>query len=291
MDFLINYRSRINSFLEKILPAANIVPAELHQAIRYVVLGSGKRLRAALIYATGEALGAKLDELDAVAAAVELMHSYSLVHDDLPAMDNDDLRHGKPTCHKAFNEAIAILTGDALQALAFEVLSNANTITADVRVKMITVLANAVGSMEMVGGQVLDLVAEGKQINIQELEAIHTRKTGALIAASVQLGALAAGCDDIKQLKNLELFAQAIGLAFQVQDDIIDIESSTETLGKQQGADLAKNKATYPALLGIAATKEKVNNLYQQALQHLAKAELAESYLKHLAVFIVQRSY
>lgn len=289
---LLHYRERINNFLTANLPAENIIPVELHQAIRYAVLGGGKRIRAALVYATGEALGAKVELLDKVAAAVELAHAYSLVHDDLPAMDNDELRHGMPSCHKKFGEAMAILTGDALQALAFEMLASANkNIPADICVKMIIELANAIGSMGMVGGQVLDLAAEGKQITLSELETIHKNKTGALITASVQLGALVTGCKDVMQLENLRLFAQNIGLAFQVQDDILDIESSTEVLGKQQGADLENNKATYPALLGLSAAKEKLNIFYQQALHFLQQAKIIDMKLQVLAEFIIQRRF
>ncbi len=288
--FLNDYQTRINTFLAHVLPADNILPAELHQAMRYVVLSGGKRIRAALVYAAGEASGAELTVLDYMAAAVELIHAYSLVHDDLPAMDNDDLRHGKPTCHKIYGEAMAILVGDALQSLAFEILAQARTkISADVITQMIIILAQASGSMGMVGGQTLDLAAENKKITLVALEAIHTRKTGALITASIQLGALAGGCKDAVQLSNLTLFAQTIGLAFQVQDDIIDLESGTEILGKQQGADLANNKATYPALLGLPAAKEKLNALYQQAHQYLEQTNLQNSKLGAIAQFIVRR--
>ena len=279
--------------LEQYLPSVKTVPSDLHQAMRYVVLGGGKRIRAALVYATGEALGANLEELDIPAAAVELIHAYSLVHDDLPAMDNDDLRHGKPTCHLAFNEALAILTGDALQALAFELLANHQvTINNGIqRLTMITILAKAISSIGMVGGQALDLAAEKKPITLEQLEDIHSRKTGALITASIQLGVVIGGCADRQQWNLFELFAKKIGLAFQVQDDILDIESSTETLGKTQGADLAKQKATYPGLLGMQAAKEKLNKLYQHANQHLVELNLADSNLKNLAEYIIQRDY
>lgn len=291
-DCLLSYRERVNNFLAKLLNAMNDVPAELREAMQYIVLGGGKRVRAAMVYATGEALGAELMVLDRVAAAVELVHAYSLVHDDLPAMDDDELRHGKPACHKAFNEAIAILTGDALQALAFEKIAECREyISAEICLNMVTILARAIGAVGMVGGQVLDVAAENKQITLEALENIHTRKTGALIVASVQLGALAANCENKKQLESLILFAQTIGLAFQVQDDIIDIESSTAALGKKQNADLAKNKSTYPALLGMTAAKEKLNTLYQQALQALIAINMEASKLQDIARFIIQRNY
>lgn len=291
-NYLIKYRERANNVLTNLLIKLNEIPPELREAIEYIALSGGKRIRASLVYATGEALGAQLEHLDYVAAAVELVHAYSLVHDDLPAMDNDDLRHGKPTCHKMYNEATAILVGDALQALAFEILAKSTKfISADICVKMVAILAAAIGAAGMVGGQFLDLAAESKPITTEQLENIHKRKTGALITASVQLGALATGCESKEQLENLKLFAQTMGLAFQVQDDIIDVESSTEILGKQQGADLAKEKATYPALLGMATAKEKVIDLYGQALSCLEKANLSTSRLYDLAQFIVRRSY
>ncbi len=292
LDCLINYRERINAFLAKSLIAMDAVPAELRDAIQYVVLGGGKRIRAGMVYATGEALGAELIILDKAAAAVELVHAYSLVHDDLPAMDDDELRHGKAACHKVFGEAIAILAGDALQAFAFEMLAKASeNISAEINIKMIGILAKASGARGMVGGQVLDLIAEGKQITPDQLENIHLCKTGALITASVQLGALAGGCVTEIQFINLTKFAQTIGLAFQVRDDIIDIESNTAILGKKQGADLTKNKATYPALLGMSAAKDKLKALYQQAYLALEKAGLQESKLKEIAQFVIGREF
>lgn len=289
-DRVVLYRERINRFLEKCLPDSNTPPAQLHEAMRYVVLSAGKRIRAALVYAAGEAFGVELSRLDHLAAVVELIHAYSLVHDDLPAMDDDDLRRGKPTCHKAFNEAIAILTGDALQTLAFAMLAQAPS-GAENRVKMLAVLTDAIGSMGMAGGQALDLAAEGKMISLVELENIHALKTGKLITASVQLGALASGEMSEKQLDALTIFAQNLGLVFQVQDDILDLESDTETLGKPQGADLKKNKSTYPALLGMAAAKEKLAELYKEALTALKQADLTDSALQQLTEVIISRRH
>jgi len=291
-NFLYSYQQRINAILEKCLPDAEVVPTDLHHAMRYVVLNGGKRVRAALVYATGEALGVEIDKLDHLAAAVELVHAYSLVHDDLPAMDNDDLRRGKPTCHIAFNEAIAILTGDALQSLAFEMLATQVTaISFEKRLQIVAELAKAIGSTGMVGGQALDLAAETKSINLEELENIHLCKTGALIVASIKLGILASACYDKTTLKALEHFGCAVGLAFQVQDDIIDIESSTEVLGKQQGADRKKHKTTYASLLGIEKSKEYLIELYQKALDYLKEADLIESNLEKLAEFIIRRNH
>lgn len=286
------YQARINNYLETCLPNFQTQPTELHTAMRYAVLGGGKRIRAMLVYLIGEALNGHPAELDKVACTVELIHAYSLVHDDLPAMDDDALRHGKPTCHKAFGEALAILTGDALQSLAFALLAeDINPTNCQARLQMIKVLADAIGSQGMVGGQVLDLAAEGKVITLEELENIHRGKTGALIMASIQLGALASNQAQLEQLAALKLFAQAIGLAFQIQDDIIDVESSTEVLGKQQGADLHKQKATYPALIGMASAKAKAAELHDLALQHLKQAKIASVLLEELIAFILQRHY
>ncbi len=265
-QLLQQYQARVNTALAKILPTESAQPTDLHRAMRYVVLGGGKRIRALLIYTTGAAFNVNPGDLDNIACAVELIHAYSLVHDDLPAMDDDDLRRGKPTCHKAFNEAIAILVGDALQSLAFELLAKESaTLTAPQRLRMLAILAHAIGSHGMAGGQALDLAAENKSVTLTQLENIHQLKTGAFITACVQLGAIAGNCQDKNQFEYLTLFAEAMGLAFQIQDDILDIESPTEMLGKKQGADLAKQKSTYPALMGLTAAKEKVETLYQQA--------------------------
>lgn len=258
-------QTRIEHYLQHWLQEA-AAPVRLREAMCYAVLGGGKRLRPLLVYATGLCFSAELSCLDPAAASVELIHCYSLVHDDLPAMDDDDLRRGRPTCHKAFDEATAILVGDALETLAFSVLTNHDQAwSSDVRVAAVRSLAFAAGAAGMVGGQMLDIEAEGRQISVAELEALHRLKTGALIRASVRLGALAAGCLDEKLLAKLDEFAALIGLAFQVQDDLLDVESSTEVLGKRAGADQALQKATYPSLLGIADARQLLQKLYAQA--------------------------
>ena len=266
---LSSYRTRVNRALEACLPSAECAPVPLHEAMRYAVLDGGKRVRATLVYATGEAVAADPALLDAPACAVELIHAYSLVHDDLPQMDNDDLRRGKPTCHRAFGEANALLAGDALQTLAFEVLASG---VAESRrgAEMIATLARASGSRGMAGGQAIDLAAVGHELTLEELENMHRHKTGALIRASVRLGALCgAGIDD-GRLAQLDAYAACIGLAFQVRDDILDVESDTETLGKTQGADMALDKPTYPSLLGLAAARQKADELHERAMAELA---------------------
>jgi farnesyl diphosphate synthase len=229
--------------------------------MRYSVLGGDKRLRPILVYTTGEALGASLEQLDIPAAAVELVHVYSLVHDDLPAMDNDDLRRGRPTCHRAFDEATAILVGDALQALAFDVLAQA-PIRADIALALVRTLAPAAGAVGMCGGQALDLDATGRSIDVDvaALETLHSMKTGALIRAAVRMGALVGGAD-APSLARLDDFARALGLAFQVRDDILDVEADTAQLGKTAGKDVAQDKATFPALIGLDASKARLVEL------------------------------
>ncbi|NNF96887.1 MAG: (2E,6E)-farnesyl diphosphate synthase [Halobacteria archaeon] len=287
------WRKRADQALEKCLPSEATIPERLHQAMRYAVLNGGKRIRPILTYAAGHTVGVPLAHLDAPACAVELIHAYSLVHDDLPAMDDDDLRRGKPTCHKAFDEATAILAGDALQALAFQVLAHGQTtaIPAKQRLQMLDSLALASGSRGMAGGQAIDLGAVGKTLNVAELENMHVHKTGALIRASVKLGALCQPDIDGTTLKKLDHFAKCIGLAFQIHDDILDVEGDTETLGKMQGADQALNKPTYPALLGLESARQMARELHEDALRSLdAMGEKADP-LRWLADYIVQRSH
>ena len=288
---LATYQSRVEQALDYWLPKSEIQPHTLHQAMRYAVLGHGKRIRPALVYSGGAAFGVNPAGLDGPACAVEIIHAYSLIHDDLPAMDDDDLRRGKPTCHVAFNEATAILAGDALQALAFHVLAHDKNIKVNTehRIKMINILAVASGSRGMAGGQAIDLDAVGKKLNIAELENMHIHKTGALIRASVELGALS--CPEIKtsELEQVSHFAKCIGLAFQVQDDILDIESDTETLGKPQGSDLARNKPTYPELLGLKGAKEVARNLHLEALASLDSFDKKADMLRGIADYIVNR--
>ena len=286
------WQKRADQALEKCLPGKTTLPDRLHQAMHYAVLNGGKRIRPVLTYAAGHAVGVPLASLDAAACAVELIHAYSLVHDDLPAMDDDDLRRGKPTCHKAFDEATAILAGDALQALAFQVLAHGKTaIPAEQRLQMLDSLAIASGSRGMVGGQAIDLGSVGKTLNVAELENMHVHKTGALIRASVKLGALCQPDIDGITLKNLDHYAKCIGLAFQIQDDILDVEGDTETLGKMQGADQALNKPTYPALLGLESARQMARELHEDALCSLREMSEKADPLRWLADYIVQRPY
>ena len=286
------WRKRTDHALEKCLPSEATIPERLHQAMRYTVLNGGKRIRPILTYAAGHAVSVPLANLDAPACAVELIHAYSLVHDDLPAMDDDDLRRGKPACHKAFDEATAILAGDALQALAFQVLAHGQTaIPAEQRLQMLDSLAIASGSRGMAGGQAIDLAAVGKTLNVAELENMHVHKTGALIRASVKLGALCQPDMDGATLKKLDHFAKCIGLAFQIQDDILDVEGDTETLGKLQGADQALNKPTYPALLGLESAREMARELHEDALHSLDDLGEKADPLRWLADYIIQRSH
>ena len=284
--------ARADDVLARVLPPEDQPPVELHRAMRYAVLGGGKRLRPLLVYATGNAFGAPLDRLDATAAAVEIIHAYSLVHDDLPAMDDDDLRRGRPTCHVAFGEAMAILAGDALQALAFEVLAHdaALDVDANTRVGMLRALATACGSHGMAGGQAFDLAAVGQRLDAAELERMHAYKTGALIRASVRLGALAAGVRDAATLDALERYGHAVGLAFQIRDDLLDVEAGTETLGKTAGKDAAAAKPTYPAILGIDASRAELSRLTDEALEAIAPLGASARSLADIARFVAERA-
>lgn len=290
-DWMQAHQTQIEIVLDKRLTAQGQNGSQrLLEAMRYATLGGGKRLRALLVYATGEAMGAQPAALDAAAAAVEMIHAYSLVHDDMPIMDDDDLRRGRPTCHKAFDEATALLVGDALQTLAFETLSDSNLPAAQ-QVAMIKRLAQASGAFGMAGGQAIDLESVGKKLDLNALQAMHKLKTGALIRASVVLGAMAASnCDD-ESLQRLERYADCIGLAFQVQDDVLDVIADTETLGKAQGADIALNKPTYPALLGLGKAQQKAVALIEKALGQLAELSFDTQVLAALAQFVVKRSH
>lgn len=290
-DFMRACQTRAEAALDARLPAETRPPQRLHRAMRYSVLGGGKRLRPLLTYATGEALGLSLDSLDGPASAVEFIHVYSLIHDDLPAMDDDDLRRGKPTCHKAFDEATAILAGDGLQALAFHVLAHDPSIAvpAENRIAMIETLATASGSFGMVGGQAIDLDSVGKALDLPSLENMHIRKTGALIRASVKLAALAQAPLETAIADKLDHYAKCIGLAFQIQDDILDEESDTATLGKTQGKDRDHNKPNYPALLGLSGAKEKARELHEAALESLAGFGHEANLLRDLSRFIIER--
>ena len=290
-DFMQVCQERAEIALDARLPPANKLPERLHQAMRYSTLGGGKRLRPLLTYATGQALSIPMERLDGPACAMEFIHVYSLIHDDLPAMDNDDLRRGKPTCHKAYDEATAILAGDALQAQAFHVLAHDLTmaVPAENRIAMIETLAVASGSCGMVGGQAIDLDSVGKSLDLPGLENMHIRKTGALIRASVRLATHAKVGLDAAVTDRLDHYAKCIGLAFQIQDDILDEESDTQTLGKTQGKDRDHNKPTYPALLGMAGAKQKALDLHEAALDSLAGFGQEAGYLRDLSYFIIQR--
>jgi geranylgeranyl diphosphate synthase type II len=285
------YRERVNNTLLRWLPDEKTPPAQLHAAMRYAVLGGGKRVRPVLVYATGVALGVELSRLDGPACAVEMIHAYSLVHDDLPAMDNDELRRGRPTCHIAFDEATAILAGDGLLTLAFELLASDETMAAppEQRLRMVRELAEASGNRGMVGGQAIDIAAEGTRLTLEQLQTMHRHKTGALIRAAVRLGALS--CDHLQpeQAKALDSYAEAIGLAFQIRDDILDVEADTATLGKPQGSDEARNKPTYTSLLGLVGAKEKARGLHQQALESLQQFGDSADPLRWLSAYIVDR--
>jgi geranylgeranyl pyrophosphate synthase len=272
-------------------PTTAVHLQRLFDAMRYSLLNGGKRVRPLLVYAVAQAVFNKsiaAETLDEIACAVEYIHAYSLVHDDLPAMDDDDLRRGNPTCHKQFDEATAILAGDGLQSRAFELLAQLPDVTAETRLALIATLAAAAGPRGMVGGQAIDLAAVQRSIDIEHLETMHRLKTGALIRAAVRMSALAAGATPA-QLQALDHYAAAIGLSFQVQDDILDITSDTATLGKQQGADQARAKPTYPALLGLDAARLQAQTLHLDALTALETFGPRAQRLRELSAFIVER--
>ena len=290
-DWMQTHQAQIEVVLDKCLTTGNQATSQrLLEAMRYATLGGGKRLRALLVYATGQALGASNQAMDAAAAAVEMIHAYSLVHDDMPVMDDDDLRRGRPTCHKAFDEATALLVGDALQSLAFDTLCNP-ALSPEQQAVMIKRLAQSCGVFGMAGGQAIDLESVGIKLDINALQSMHKLKTGALIRASVVLGALSAKDCDEDTLARLERYADCIGLAFQVQDDVLDVIADTETLGKPQGADIALNKPTYPALLGLEKAQQKAVALIEKALGQLAELPFDTEALAALAQFVVKRSH
>jgi farnesyl diphosphate synthase len=283
------WAERCERELDRHLPDPDTAPQRLHAAMRHATLGGGKRIRPLLVYATGTALGASENDLDAPAAAVELIHAYSLVHDDLPAMDDDALRRGRPTVHVAFDEATAILAGDALQTLAFEVLANAPG-PAAARVEMLRTLAHASGAAGMVGGQALDLDAVGRKLELDGLRRMHAGKTGALIRAAVRLGALAARAD-AATLDRLDGFADALGLAFQIRDDILDVEGDPDLIGKTAGKDAANDKPTYPAILGMDAARAWLDELGGRMQQDLAALPHDTGELQALARFAITRTH
>ncbi len=285
------YQQRIEIELSRALAIEGGETSRLIEAMQYSTLAGGKRVRPILVYATGEALGAPLDWLDAAAAAVELIHVYSLVHDDLPAMDNDDLRRGRPTCHRAFDESTAILVGDALQARAFEVLANAPAaISANARLEMLRVLADAIGTRGMAGGQAIDLESVKQSLNEVALERMHRQKTGALIQASVLLGAISAGLQNGLERAALAEFGAEIGLAFQIQDDILDVEGTTTSLGKRAGADADRVKPTYPSVMGLEKSREQAFARRDRAIAALDPWGTRFASLTEFANFLVARA-
>ena len=287
-----NWCLRVERELDAWLPAATAVPGRLHAAQRYSVLGPGKRIRPALVYATATTLGVPLEQVDAAACAVELIHCYSLVHDDLPAMDDDDLRRGRPTCHRQFDEATAILAGDSLQVLAFHLLASHPGLPPDarVRVRIIDTLAVASGTAGMAGGQALDLAAEGGSLTVADLERLHALKTVALIRASVLMAAhCKSGLGD-DQLAALSIFGDRVGLAFQVQDDILDVEGDVQVIGKPPGSDQARGMPTYPAITGMAAARARVRQLHDEASRQLAAHGWQDSPLAYLSHWLLARN-
>jgi len=292
-DLLDWTKTRVPQQLALRLPAAKQSPQALHEAMRYSALAGGKYVRPLLVYATGQALALPVEQLDGPACAVEMIHAYSLIHDDLPAMDDDALRRGKPTCHKAYGEAMAILAGDALQVLAFQVLAEDTTMqaTPTQRVAMISMLTRASGSLGMAGGQAIDLEAVGTQMTLDALQNMHSHKTGALILAAAKLGAMSKQGIDPTTEQQLDDYARCIGLAFQIRDDILDIEADTSVLGKTQGADVARNKPTYPALLGLDGAKQKALETHEQALTAILSLGPQAEALRWISDYIVHRHH
>jgi farnesyl diphosphate synthase len=287
------WQVRVEAELAARLPGSEVHPARLHEALRYSVLNGGKRIRPALVYATARSLGLVESAVDGAACAVEFIHAYSLVHDDLPAMDNDDMRRGRPTCHKAFDEATAILVGDSLQVLAFQILATGHGLPKDpaIRLRLVELLAEGSGTGGMAGGQAIDLAAKGTALNIAEVEEMHARKTGALIRASVLMGAY---CDANLQrdvAKALDSYSRDIGLAFQIQDDLLDVEGDPKLLGKATGADEANNKPTYPAVAGVEASRRKMHELHASALDALEILGPAAAPLASLSDWLVLRRH
>ncbi len=285
-------QARMEETLQRLLPAPDVAPQRLHRAMRYAVLGGGKRVRPLLAFAAGELTKADAARVEVVAAAVEMIHAYSLVHDDLPCMDNDVLRRGKPTCHVEFGEATALLAGDALQPLAFQILADhAVADSTGAQIDMMKILAAATGSRGMAGGQAIDLASVGKTLSLPELEFMHIHKTGALIRAAVALGARCGNIPQASQLDRLEHYAKTIGLAFQVVDDVLDCDSSTATLGKTAGKDAAQEKPTYVSILGVAGARALADDLRKEAHAALAPFGLEATRLRELADFIVLRKF
>ena len=281
---------RIGKCLNDALPADDALPTRLHEAMRYSVLNGGKRVRPMLVYATGECLGVGIEKLDPAAAAIELMHAFSLVHDDLPAMDDDDLRRGKPTVHKKFDEATAILAADALQPLAFQVIAESSSLTDPEKVAVMQIITRACGSQGMTGGQSIDLASEGKTLTIDELRTLHSLKTGALLGACVLSVRELCGDLSAERHSSLEIFADTIGLAFQIRDDILDVEGETDVIGKTAGADQRMNKATWPAIFGLDESRQYCDELLTSGLAALECFGERAASLRWIARYIVERN-
>lgn len=288
-DRIEHYVDRVHARLDRALPAADVSPRRLHEAMRFAVFNGGKRIRPLLVYATGECLGIDEALLDGPAAAIELIHAFSLVHDDLPAMDDDDLRRGKPTLHVQYDEATAILAADALQPLAFAVLAGIDDAPAATRTALVELLASACGSMGMTGGQAIDLAAEGQRLSRDEVERMYALKTGALIHASVVSACLLASDIERTEAAALDRFARSIGIAFQIRDDLLDVEAETETIGKPAGSDVELDKATFPALFGADASRERLGQLLEGAFAELEGLGARAAPLVWLARYIVDR--
>jgi farnesyl diphosphate synthase len=286
------WQIRMEAALASRMAPADAIPARLHEAMRYSVLGGGKRIRPALVFATAQTVGLDEDAVEAAAVAIELVHVYSLVHDDLPAMDDDDFRRGRPTCHKAYDQATALLVGDALQTLAFQILAGDPTLaaSAEVRLRLIALLAEASGTYGMAGGQAMDLAAQGRELTLAQVEDMHSRKTGALIRVSV---AMAAACapQDTAAAAALAAFASPLGLAFQIQDDLLDVLGDAATLGKATGADRERGKPTHPSIIGIEASQERVQLLHEAALAALSPLGARAEPLRSLADWLLNRIY
>jgi geranylgeranyl diphosphate synthase type II len=283
----------VNAALNSYLPGNETLAGRLHEAMRYSVFAGGKRIRPLLLLAACEVLGGEVAQALPAACAIEMVHSYSLIHDDLPAMDDDALRRGKPTNHKVFGEAMAILAGDALLTEAFVLLSHPQVlqqVSAEGRCRILHLLAKSSGSRGMVGGQVVDMESEERQIDLPTLEYIHTHKTGALILAAIEMGAIIGGAD-AEQLRAFKRYGEAVGLAFQIGDDILDIVADQDLLGKDVGSDQQRGKATYPALMGLDAARQRKDELFSLAVQSLEPLGAAARRLREIAAFIVNREY
>jgi len=284
-----HYTARIDEYLNAVMPAAGTTPARLHDAMRYAVFNGGKRLRPLMVYATGECIKIEATKLDPLAAAIELIHAFSLVHDDLPAMDDDDLRRGQPTLHRAYDEATAILAADALQPLAFRVIAESECLTDAEKCALVRVVAVACGSLGMTGGQSIDLASEGRRLSLDELQEMHALKTGALLRACI------VGCCDLtgkldeRQKLSLATFAEHIGLAFQIRDDILDVEGDTDIIGKPAGSDQQRDKATWPALFGLDESRRRCVELADESLQLLSTFGEGASVLRRLTRYVVDR--